>query len=98
MYKMSSLSSVPWKAVLITESKLRIAAAVFVCLNLAQAADRYVAENGTPGGDGTISRPWDLQTALNHPAAVQPGDTIWVRGGTYRAPSSNGFAGYLHGT
>ena len=30
--------------------------------------------------------PWDLQTALNHPA-VHPGDTIWMRGGTYREPS-----------
>lgn len=30
-----------------------------------------------------MSSPWDLQTALNQPASVQPGDTIWLRGGTY---------------
>ena len=30
-----------------------------------------------------MANPWDLQTAFNHPASVKPGDTIWVRGGTY---------------
>lgn len=27
--------------------------------------------------------PWDLQTALNQPSVVNPGDTIWLRGGTH---------------
>jgi hypothetical protein len=44
----------------------------------------YVAPNGSPSGDGSINRPWNLQTALAHPAAVKPGNTIWLRGGTYR--------------
>ena len=43
----------------------------------------YVAPNGSAGGDGTIASPWNLATALAHPASVRPGDTIWVRGGTY---------------
>jgi len=43
----------------------------------------YVAPNGLPTGTGTISSPFDLQTALNGPAAVQPGTTIYLRGGTY---------------
>ncbi len=43
----------------------------------------YTSTSGSGSGDGSISRPWDLQTALNHPSAVRPGDTIWVRGGTY---------------
>jgi len=47
------------------------------------AADFYVAVNGTPSGDGSLGKPWDLQTALNQPASLQPGDTIWLRGGTY---------------
>src|SRR6185295_4046668 len=42
----------------------------------------YVASNGSSSGSGSMTAPWDLQTALNHPAAVHPGDTIWVRGGT----------------
>lgn len=43
----------------------------------------YAATDGSSAGDGSSSRPWDLQTALNQPGAVRPGDTIWVRGGTY---------------
>jgi len=54
----------------------------------------YVSPSGSPSSDGSASSPWDLQTALNHPAAVQPGDTIWLRGGVY----SGLFASYLTGT
>ena len=43
----------------------------------------YVSPSGSPSGDGSISSPWDLQTALNQPSAVHPGDTIWLRNGTY---------------
>jgi hypothetical protein len=44
----------------------------------------YVTSNGSSSGNGTMDRPWNLQTAMNHPSAVKPGDTIWVRSGTYR--------------
>jgi hypothetical protein len=44
----------------------------------------YVAPGGSRSGDGSQSSPWDLQTALNQPASVRPGATIWLRGGTYR--------------
>src|SRR5258708_30887132 len=45
----------------------------------------YVASNGTLSGDGTSAKPWDLQTALSGgKGRVQPGDTIWLRDGTYR--------------
>ncbi|MGH9900681.1 MAG: SBBP repeat-containing protein [Pyrinomonadaceae bacterium] len=53
----------------------------------------YVATNGTPSGDGSISRPWDLVTALAQPAAVTPGSTIWVRGGTYRGAFTSNLTG-----
>jgi hypothetical protein len=43
----------------------------------------YAATTGSPSGDGSINNPWDLQTALYQPTSVHPGDTIWVRGGTY---------------
>lgn len=46
-------------------------------------SDWYAAPNGSSSGDGSMARPWDLATALNGPAAVKPGDTIWLRGGTY---------------
>ena len=33
--------------------------------------------------DGSLERPWDLQTALNHPETIKPGDTIYLHGGVY---------------
>jgi hypothetical protein len=45
----------------------------------------YVTTAGRSGGSGTASDPWDLETALGGGGgAVEPGDTIWVRGGVYR--------------
>lgn len=43
----------------------------------------FVSTTGTPSGDGSIGNPWDIVTALNQPASVKPGDTIWLRGGKY---------------
>ncbi|HEY1252033.1 MAG TPA: S-layer homology domain-containing protein [Thermoanaerobaculia bacterium] len=60
----------------------------------ALAADFYVAPNASANGTGSFSNPWRLQDALNQPAAVHPGDTIWLRGGTY----SGNFVSYLNGT
>ena len=48
------------------------------------ASEWYVAANGSATGDGSRERPWDLATALAHPPAVKPGDTIWLRGGNYK--------------
>jgi len=61
---------------------------------VAPAGGAPAAPTGGPNGDGTPERPWDLQTALKHPAAVKPGDTIWLRGGTY----CGGFQSNLKGT
>src|SRR5438876_898900 len=44
----------------------------------------HVTTGGSKGGDGSAAAPWDLPTALAAPAAVKPGDTIWVHGGTYK--------------
>ena len=49
----------------------------------ALSGEHHVATDGSPSGDGSLVSPWDLQSALNHPSAVRPGDTIWVHGGTY---------------
>jgi uncharacterized protein YjdB len=44
----------------------------------------YVSPTGTAQGDGSAERPWDLATALAGAGGrVQPGDTVWIRGGTY---------------
>lgn len=44
----------------------------------------YVATDGGPSGDGTLLDPWDLLTALDGAGGeIGPGDTVFVRGGTY---------------
>src|SRR5438309_9886501 len=57
------------------------------------AAQFYVSPTGAPSGDGSFANPWDLATALDGPAAVTPGSTIWLRGGTYADGAYYG--GYL---
>ena len=49
-----------------------------------QHAGWYVAVNGSSSNAGTMASPWSLAYALSQPRAVGPGDTIWVRGGTYK--------------
>ena len=60
-----------------------LALALAVVAPALRGADFYVASNGSASGDGSKGQPWDLATALAHPHGVHPGDTIWVRGGTY---------------
>ncbi len=50
------------------------------------AAEFFVHPEGRATADGSRSDPWDLATALAQPAAVQPGDLIWLLGGTYSHP------------
>jgi len=55
----------------------------------------YVAPNGSPSGNGSITNPWNLQTALNQPPGVLPGTTIYLRGGTYTGKFSSNLTGLL---
>ncbi|MEM7011488.1 MAG: right-handed parallel beta-helix repeat-containing protein, partial [Verrucomicrobiota bacterium] len=48
-----------------------------------QGAEYHISPNGNAEGNGSEESPWDLQTALNHPDVVQPGDTLWLHGGDY---------------
>ncbi|HWR36963.1 MAG TPA: DNRLRE domain-containing protein [Clostridia bacterium] len=54
----------------------------------AQATDYYIAPNGSSGGTGSINSPWDITSGLQKTAVVKPGDTIWLRGGTYGSGGS----------
>src|SRR6266508_3813642 len=47
------------------------------------APEFFVSAEGSPSGDGSFAKPWDLATALAGPPDVTPGSTIWLRGGTY---------------
>ena len=54
----------------------------------------YAASDAASTGDGRKTTPLDLTTALGPKSPVRPGDTLWIRGGTYRGI----FASYLNGT
>ena len=61
----------------------RIVTILFTLANVANACkdNCYAAPNGQQTADGSLSAPWDLQTALSKAA---PGDTVWLRGGDYK--------------
>ena len=66
---------------------------LIVLASPAAASDWYVSPTGASGNNGSIDSPWDLQTALNQPAAIKSGDTIWLRGGTYNGAYRSNLAG-----
>src|ERR1039458_9973834 len=79
------------------------AMACLLIVGAAGATDHFAAPNGSPTGEGSIDQPWDLDTALgspsgSQPASVQPGDTIWLRGGIYVPATDNGFISHVTGT
>ena len=90
-------TTVSLASVLRTGVRAAAAAALLTGVSVAAATSFYASPTGTTStalGTGTITNPWSLQTALSGPAAVHPGDTIWLRGGTY----SGIFNSYLNGT
>ena len=56
---------------------------IFLITNPLFASSFYVASNAKITGTGSFSNPWTFQTALNHPSALHPGDTVWLKGGIY---------------
>jgi hypothetical protein len=51
----------------------------------AQHAGWHVGPNGSSSNAGTTSQPWSLTYALGGASGkIQPGDTVWLHGGTYR--------------
>jgi hypothetical protein len=64
---------------------LPLGAVLFALFGMSEPSHNVfiVTPTGTPAGDGSWDRPWDLATALSHPSTVQPGDIIWLRKGSY---------------
>ena len=64
-------------------------------------ANWYVSTSGSSGNSGTLVSPWDIATGLSS-LSIQPGDTVYLRGGTYVYPSrtvgAKGFPVSLQGT
>jgi hypothetical protein len=63
-------------------------------LALATRVGMYVAPAGSPKGSGTPASPVDLATALAGAGGrLAPGDTVWLRGGTYAGCFTSTLAG-----
>lgn len=60
---------------------------------LAQGAEHHVSPTGTAAGTGSSGAPWNLATALAHPSAIKPGDTVLLHGGTYSGAFKSALAG-----
>ncbi len=59
------------------------------------ALEFFVSPTGGPSGDGSLENPWDFKTAIAPHPAIQPGSTIWMRGGVY---SGGPYTSRLNGT
>jgi uncharacterized protein YjdB len=69
-------------------------AAITVTSSSVSHSGWYVSPSGSSGGTGSAASPWDLQTGLNGGnGKVQPGDTVWLRGGTYPGAFSTNLNG-----
>lgn len=68
-----------------------LAACTCMMLTSANAATYYVAPNGKDTNSGTIDHPY--ATVQRAQESVVPGDTVYIRGGTYAIPP-NQIAGY----
>jgi hypothetical protein len=55
---------------------------------------KYVSPTGSSSGDGSVNRPWDINTALSGAGGrIVPGDTVWLRGGTYPGTHTSSLRG-----
>lgn len=61
---------------------LGIALCTFLTLHAAHSAEWYVSPNGDDGATGTINEP--LRTLRKATLRIGPGDTLYLRGGTYQ--------------
>lgn len=58
-----------------------------------RGAQFYAAPDGVAGGDGSKNHPWDLASSLSKQSKLKPGDTLWLRGGTYKGRFKSRVAG-----
>ena len=70
------------------------AATITVSGSTQQHTGRFVTPTGSSSGDGTMAKPWDLATALSGAGGkILPGDTVWLRGGTYNGSFTSSLKG-----
>jgi hypothetical protein len=72
--------------------------AAIACLMVCPSApggNWYAAPNAALDGNGRRANPWPLRVALSQTSYIRPGDTLYLRGGTFYGPA---FFCYLSGT
>ena len=69
--------------------KLIIIPFLFICLSIS-AATYYVATDGDDGNPGTLAQPWATWAKAFSTIEVQPGDTVYFRGGIYPISVTDG--------
>lgn len=77
------LYAYPSDSAIKTIKRVLVSFLIFLIAYNIQANTFYVTPTADANATGTISDPWQLQFALNHPTALQPGDTVYLRGGVY---------------
>jgi parallel beta-helix repeat protein len=72
---------------------VEVPAARVVELEIALYGGLHVTPTGTPNGDGSRARPWDLASMLAGEHTIPSGRTVWVHGGTYEGSFSSHLSG-----
>ena len=69
----------------------RVLAVSVLCASAAPAAEWVAAPDGKASNAGVKDSPWDIVSALGGgQKKLAPGDTLWLRGGTYKVPFTKG--------
>ena len=69
-----------------------------VSLGLDGGTTWFASTTGSESGDGSMGNPWSLTHALAWATEIKPGDTLYVREGTYHTDTSYPyFMTYIHG-
>ena len=73
-----------YKKAIISVGLAFVVLALIPTSNTSAASEFYVSPSGSASGSGSITSPWDLATAFSGGSGkIKPGDTVWLRGGTY---------------
>jgi hypothetical protein len=75
--------------------KLILIPFLFICLSIS-AATYYVATDGDDGNPGTLAQPWATWGKAFNATEIQPGDTVYFRGGVYQKDINEGLSYWFY--
>ena len=82
------------RSVVITDICFSLLLACVLQTAPAWSAEWHVTTHGTATGEGTLTSPWDIESALAGRHKVAPGDTLWLHGGVFKHLFENTGAGW----